>query len=47
MGYNPSTIVLQCQAMYQYRAYLEYLLNYDSESKNTFMQQQCFVKDEA
>ena len=33
--------------MYPYRAYLEDLLNYDSESKNTFLQQQCFVKDEA
>ena len=41
------TIVEQCQAMYPYRAYLEDLLNYDSESKNTFLQQQCFVKDEA
>ena len=42
-----NTIVEQCQAMYPYRAYLEDLLNYDSESKNTFLQQQCFVKDEA
>ena len=40
-----STIVEQSQSMYPYRAYLEDLLNYDGESKNTFLQRQCFFKD--
>ena len=42
-----STIVEQSQFMYPYRAYLEDLLNYDGESKNTFLQRQCFFKDVA
>ena len=42
-----NTIVEQSNSLYPFRAYLEDLLNYDSESKNTFLRQQCFVKDEA
>ena len=33
--------------MYPYRAYLEDTLNYDEECKNTFLQQQLYVKDTA
>ena len=42
-----STIVEQSQSMYPYRAYLEDTLNYDDESKKTFLQQQLYVKDTA
>jgi hypothetical protein len=40
------TIVEQTGRTYPYRAYIEDLLNYDSESKSTFLQQQLFYKDE-
>ena len=40
-----NTLVEQSNNMYPYRAYLEDLLNYDSESKSTFLTQQCFFKD--
>ena len=43
--YN-NTLVEQSNNMYPYRAYLEDLLNYDSESKATFLTQQCFFKDD-
>ena len=42
-----TSIVEQCQYMYPYRAYLEDLLNYDGESKSTFLNQQGFFKDDA
>ena len=32
---------------YPYRAYLEDLLNYDTEAKDNFLQRQCFFKDTA
>ena len=42
-----STIVEQTQSMYPYRAYLEDTLNYDKECKDSFLQQQLYVKDNA
>ena len=42
-----STIVEQTQSMYPYRAYLEDTLNYDEECKDTFLQQQLYLKDNA
>ena len=42
-----STIVEQTQSIYPYRAYLEDTLNYDKECKDSFLQQQLYVKDNA
>ena len=41
-----STTVEQC-SFYPYRAYIEDLLNYNAESKQTFLQNQLFIKYDA
>lgn len=38
-------IVEQISGTYPYKAYLEDTLNYDKESKETFLQQQCYFKN--
>jgi len=39
--------IVEQTSEYCYKAYIEDTLNYDSELKNTYLQQQCYYKDDA